>query len=114
MATGAFPRRAAIGYYASTVDLLAFGMAEPAGDILVGSRQRKRARGFVIEQCGGPANRIMASGAIHRLGPLLELPCVDVLVAAHAAFRRALERNLARARISRRGPVAIQAPQHAV
>jgi len=56
----------------------------------------------------------MASGAIRRLAPFLELPRVDVLVTTRAAFGRAMERNLARMRVGGGRLVAIQATQHAV
>lgn len=114
MATGTFPGRAAIRYNTSAVDLATLGMTQLARNLFVSSGQRKRARSFVTEQRGRPMNRVVARRAIYRLGSFLELPGMDVLMATHAAFRRALEGNLAQARIHAGRPVAIQATQYTV
>jgi len=56
MATGTFLWGAAIRHHASAIDLPAFVVAQPAGDVLVSSEERKRAGSFVIEQRSGPMN----------------------------------------------------------
>ena len=93
MAGSALAGRATIGHYISAVDLTLLVVTEAARHLLVRSGERKRAGFFVVEQRSSPLNRVMAGRAVHRLGPFLELPRVNVLVATHAFFRRPLERS---------------------
>ena len=64
MASSAFSRRAAVNYHISAVDLLVVGVTELARSLIVGSGERKRAGGLVIEKAGGPADGIVAQSAI--------------------------------------------------
>ena len=114
MASRALPGRAAVSHHTSAVDLLVVGMTEFARNLIVGASEGKRAGGLVIEEAGGPAYGVVTKSAIDRLRPFLELPGVNILVAADATFRRGLEGNGPVACRCSGRPVAIDASQRLV
>lgn len=114
MASSTLAGRAAVNHHTSAVDLLVVGMTELARNLIVGSGERKCAGGLVIEKTGRPADGVVAQSAIDRLRSFLELPGVNILVAADATFGRGLERNGSVACCRSNRPVAINAGQHLV
>lgn len=114
MASGALPGGAAVYHHTSAVNLFVVGVTELARNLIVGARERKSAGGLVIEEPGCPADGIVAQSAINRLRPFLELPGVNIFMAADTTFGRGLEGNGPVARCSSDRPVAIDAGQHLV
>lgn len=64
VATRAFARRTPIRHHTSAVDLAVILMAEAARHVLMSSGERKRACLVVVEQRGGPVNRVVTGRAI--------------------------------------------------
>lgn len=64
MATRAFAWRTPIGHHTSAVDRAVLVVAEPARHVLMSSGERKGACLVVIEQRGGPVNRVVTGRAI--------------------------------------------------
>ena len=94
MATGTLAGGASISHDTSAVDLAALVVTQLAGDVLVGTGERERGSGVMVELARRPVRRVMAGCAIHRLLAPLELPRMDVFMATYAALRRGLERDL--------------------
>ena len=117
MASSALPGSATVNHHTSAVDLLMVGVTELARNLIVGAGKRKRAGGLVIEKTGRPADGVVAQSAIDWLRAFLELPGVNILVAADATLGRGLEGN---GSVPRHGsncgdrPVAIDAGQRLV